>query len=71
MISRKERESEDLFLRLIFQPTPAEPDELVELVCRMQKSRFDDQRCDMKAPNQSNDDRHCLFSSDTISYLDD
>ncbi|CAF0808408.1 unnamed protein product, partial [Rotaria sordida] len=27
---------------------PADHDELVELVCRMQKSRFEDQRCDLK-----------------------
>ncbi|CAF2384832.1 unnamed protein product [Rotaria sp. Silwood2] len=27
---------------------PADHDELVELVCRMQKSRFEDQRCDFK-----------------------
>lgn len=30
---------------------PADHDELVELVCRMQKSRFDDQRCDLKTTN--------------------
>ncbi|CAF5098055.1 unnamed protein product, partial [Rotaria socialis] len=28
---------------------PADHDELVDLVCRMQKTRFDDQRCDFKS----------------------
>lgn len=32
---------------------PADHDELVDLVCRMQKSRFDDQRCDLKHPNET------------------
>ena len=32
---------------------PADHDELVELVCRMQKSRFDDQRCDLKVTHES------------------
>ncbi len=32
----------------IFKSLPADHDELVELVCRMQKSRFEDQRCDLK-----------------------
>ncbi len=33
---------------IFVQSLPADHDELVDLVCRMQKSRFEDQRCDFK-----------------------
>lgn len=36
---------------------PADHDELVELVCRMQKSRFDDQRCDLKGTTDNSTTR--------------
>lgn len=46
--------------------TSSDPDELVDLVCRMQKSRFDDQRCDVKITNhQKTDNNH------NSSHLDD
>jgi len=32
---------------------PADHDELVDLVCRVQTSRFDHQRCDLKHPNET------------------
>ena len=43
----------------VFQEATAnEPDELVDLVCRMQNTRFDDQRCEMNtSSHQQSPDR--------------
>jgi len=40
-------------LFFLLKSLPADHDELVDLVCRMQKTRFEDQRCDFKTANET------------------
>ncbi|CAF4482297.1 unnamed protein product, partial [Rotaria sp. Silwood2] len=42
------------------QASKNDPDELIDLVCRMQKSRFDDQRCDISITNYEQNDKNTL-----------
>ncbi|CAF1490985.1 unnamed protein product [Rotaria sordida] len=53
------------------QSTKNDPDELIDLVCRMQKSRFDDQRCDIKMTNYEHIDKNTLQEHGSNSQLDD
>ncbi|CAF3349815.1 unnamed protein product [Rotaria socialis] len=48
----------------------ADPEELVDLVCRMQNTRFDDQRCDIKTANEQSD-KNTSVEHDSNSQLED
>ncbi|CAF1018150.1 unnamed protein product [Rotaria magnacalcarata] len=48
----------------------ADPEELVDLVCRMQNTRFDDQRCDIKTANDQSD-KNTSVEHNSNSHLED
>lgn len=49
-----------------YQSSKTDPDDLVDIVCRMQNTRFDDQRCNIKTTDElSNNDaleKHGMMS---------
>ncbi len=63
----------NLYSFVFSKSLPADHDELVELVCRMQKSRFDDQRCDLKTTTtttiQETGNIHTLRGHRTYSLI--
>ncbi|CAF1049449.1 unnamed protein product [Rotaria sp. Silwood1] len=53
------------------QSSKNDSDELIDIVCRMQKSRFDDQRCDIKMTNNEQIDKNNVEEHRSNSQLDD